>query len=246
MRLALTYEFEVNQQGRDGLHFLGIKTDAQMWTWMERFLVATMHDLRAGSDSPLQLIAGYNVRQLRMEPVSCTPRSTVFHHIGVGSNDDQTRECMPAFDAATMDTRPFGPAGRPYNYTAQFAGSDAQSYLRGSWFPTGGFKLPMDNISTVQEATLAVQRARQDGWLDSSTRAVFIDFAVIGPSNGFITAAKLILEFDTIGHVHPSAKIQTVLQCRVALPQIALYTPSCHVLNKTRPLYFLSGSILYR
>ena len=64
-----------------GTQFHLVKTHAAFWSWLEGSFLPNIHaHFRPGSQDPLQLVAGYQLRQVRSRPQPCG--GSVFKHVG--------------------------------------------------------------------------------------------------------------------------------------------------------------------
>eukprot|EP01047_Picozoa_sp_COSAG01_P058248 COSAG01_NODE_6839_length_3464_cov_10.156944_1_plen_897_part_01 len=168
-----------------GMFSLQAAEEVETWEGVSAFLVGTllppMYDrkLRPGSSFPLQLVSGFQLRQVRIRAGTAACGSTLpgqtdrFVHVGhhlrrQPAADSQSRwsPCVASLQAAGASEAPsFGRGGRwGYYRAAELHGADDGSYageLASSYPASGYLAHPPSNASVATEWAAALRAGRQ-------------------------------------------------------------------------------------
>uniref|UniRef100_A0AC34FIU0 Uncharacterized protein n=1 Tax=Panagrolaimus sp. ES5 TaxID=591445 RepID=A0AC34FIU0_9BILA len=183
--------------------FLDIQSVDDIWYYIEnQFLNGIYWNEIFVSDDPSDKTLLNDNRylgkvRLRMIRVSNTTCSAPDFFIS------EARECMPLYSKSVEDKEPFGPANSSaFIYTNGDELEDSTDFTTFESYTTygaGGFVqyLPTDNY---EEALEIVQNLKENEWIDTQTRMLFIDFTTYNFRKKVFIALKLYVEitpFDT-------------------------------------------------
>ena len=76
------------------------------------------------------------------------------------------------------------------------------------WYSGGGYLVPLKG--TPKEITSHLERLQNDSWIDSRTRALFVEFAVYNPQVNLFAVATITAEFQAGGGIIPNHRIDVI------------------------------------
>ncbi|XP_029413572.1 polycystin-1 isoform X2 [Nannospalax galili] len=173
------------KQELDNQAFLAITRSDEFWPWMSHVFLPYIH----GNQSSPEL-GPPRLRQVRMQEALCPDPPGPVH------------TCSAAGSFSTSDY------GIGWQSVAQ-NGSETWAYstpdLLGTWY--WGYCAVYDSGGYVQELGLSLEESRErlgflqlHNWLDSRSRAVFVELTRYSPAVGLHAAVTLRLEFPVAGH----------------------------------------------
>ncbi|XP_052050992.1 polycystin-1 isoform X1 [Apodemus sylvaticus] len=173
------------KQELDSQAFLAITRSDEFWPWMSRVLLPYVH----GNQSSPEL-GPPRLRQVRLQEAFCPDPSSSEHM------------CSAAGSLSTSDY------GIGWQSVVQ-NGSETWAYsapdLLGAWY--WGYCAVYDSGGYIQELGLSLEESRarlgflqMHNWLDSRSRAVFVELTRYSPAVGLHAAVTLRLEFPVAGH----------------------------------------------
>ncbi|XP_056391560.1 polycystin-1 isoform X2 [Hyla sarda] len=175
--------------------FMQIKRSDEFWAWASDMLLPCLYDNQRGSYS--SLLGSARLRQIRLKKATCDVH---------WSSSPET--CLEEFDNT--------------NYNIAWSNASAMSSRDWSYSPpdnTGawywGFLSFYDSSGYIQQlgGSLEENRAiledlQQEFWIDSLTRALFVEFSLYSPGVHLYSSVTLLLEFPLAGRSLPSAEIR--------------------------------------
>ncbi|XP_051037154.1 polycystin-1 isoform X4 [Phodopus roborovskii] len=173
------------KQELDSQAFLAITRADEFWPWMTHVFLPYVH----GNQSSPEL-GPPRLRQVRLEEAFCPDPSSSEHM------------CSAAGSLSTSDYG-IGWQSMAQNGSETWAYSSAD--LLGAWY--WGYCAVYDSGGYVQELGLTLEESRArltflklHNWLDSRSRAVFVELTRYSPAVGLHAAVTLRLEFPVAGH----------------------------------------------
>ncbi|KAM6166545.1 polycystin-1 isoform 2-T2 [Erethizon dorsatum] len=209
------------KQELDSQSFLAITRSDEFWPWMSHVLLPYVHGNQSRPElGPLRL------RQVRLQEAVCPDLPSPGVHLCPAARGFSTTDYGVGWQSATHN------------------GSETWTYsvpdLLGTWY--WGYCAVYDSGGYVQELGLSLEESRarlrflqQHNWLDSKSRAVFVELTRYSPAVGLHAAVTLRLEFPVAGRalaalsVHPfvllrfSTGLSLPLLTSVCLLLFALY-----------------------
>lgn len=173
------------KQELDSQAFLAITRSDEFWPWMSHVLLPYVH----GNQSSPEL-GPPRLRQVRLQEAFCPDPSSSEHM------------CSATGSLSTSDY------GIGWQSVVQ-NGSETWAYsapdLLGAWY--WGYCAVYDSGGYIQELGLSLEESRArlgflqlHNWLDSRSRAVFVELTRYSPAVGLHAAVTLRLEFPVAGH----------------------------------------------
>ncbi|XP_033373170.1 polycystic kidney disease protein 1-like 2 [Parus major] len=217
----------------DGFHHVYSYQD--FFTWANTTLLKNLYGSYKGfiTDGNSKLVGSARIRQVRVKGDTC-PISPRLQHI--------VEECHAPYSLQTEDTSIYG---EHWNTSVFDNSSDlssawqyqSQTKLRGhpSWgklaiYSGGGYVIHLgtDPIN----ASRILQYLFNNIWLDTFTRAVFVEFTVYNANVNLFCIISLMFESNALGAFFTSAELQSV--------RLYPYTNSLHIfVVAAEVIYFL-------
>ncbi|XP_032051683.1 polycystic kidney disease protein 1-like 2 [Aythya fuligula] len=217
----------------DGFH--DVYSYQDFFTWAKTTLLKNLYGSYTGfiTDGNSKLVGSARIRQVRVKGDTC-PLSPKLQSV--------IRECHAPYSLQTEDTSDYG---EHWNTSVSANSSDlssawqyqSQSELRGQpvWgklavYRGGGYVIHLgtdpDNASRI------LQYLFNNVWLDTFTRAVFVEFTVYNANVNLFCIISLMFETNALGAFFTSAELQSV--------RLYPYTNSLHIfVVAAEVIYFL-------
>ncbi|XP_064316001.1 polycystin-1-like protein 2 [Phalacrocorax carbo] len=217
----------------DGFH--DVYSYQDFFTWANTTLVKNLYGSYKGfiTDGNSKLVGSARIRQVRVKGDTC-PISPKLQHV--------IQECHAAYSLQTEDTSDYG---EHWNTSAFDNSSDlssawqyqSQSKLRGhpTWgklaiYRGGGYVIHLG--LDPKNASRILQYLFNNVWLDTFTRAVFVEFTVYNANVNLFCIITLTFETNALGAFFTSAELQSV--------RLYPYTNSLHIfVVAAEVIYFL-------
>ncbi|XP_048459930.1 polycystic kidney disease 2-like 2 protein [Rhincodon typus] len=195
----------------NGINFRTIDSIENFWEYVEGPLLDSLYWKEWYNGQPLyqgenyiyyeNILLGHpQIRQLRVRNNSCSIHEYF---------QKMFKDCYDAYTFATEDQSPFGPrSGSAWEYRVPNNEFELWHWGRLGTYGNGGyiFELTRDKVATAGE----IKQLKSKLWLDSGSRAVFIDFTVYNANVNLFTAIRLLVEFPATGGAIPSSEFFTV------------------------------------
>ncbi|XP_048173025.1 polycystic kidney disease protein 1-like 2 isoform X3 [Corvus hawaiiensis] len=217
----------------DGFHDVYSYQDFFMWA--NTTLLKNLYGSYKGfiTDGNSKLVGSARIRQVRVRGGTC-PISPRLQHVA--------EECHAPYSLQTEDTSAYG---EHWNTSAFDNSSDlssawqyqSQSKLRGHpiWgkfaiYSGGGYVIHLG--TDPKNASRILQYLFKNVWLDTFTRAVFVEFTVYNANVNLFCIISLMFESNALGAFFTSTKLQSV--------RLYPYTNSLHIfVVAAEVIYFL-------
>ncbi|NXH50699.1 PK1L2 protein, partial [Dicaeum eximium] len=217
----------------DGFH--DVYSYQDFFTWANTTLLKNLYGSYKGfiTDGNSKLVGSARIRQVRVKGDTC-PISARLQHV--------VEECHAPYSLQTEDTSAYG---EHWNTSALDNSSDlssawqyqSQSKLRGqpSWgklaiYSGGGYVIHLG--TDPKNAFRILQYLFNNVWLDTFTRAVFVEFTVYNANVNLFCIISLMFESNALGAFFTSAELQSV--------RLYPYTDSLHIfVVAAEVIYFL-------
>ncbi|NXG73156.1 PK1L2 protein, partial [Baryphthengus martii] len=217
----------------DGFH--DVYSYRDFFTWANTTLVKNLYGSYKGfiTDGNSKLVGSARIRQVRVKGDTC-PISPKLQHV--------IQECHAPYSLQSEDTSDYG---ERWNTSLFDNSSDlssawqyqSQSKLRGqpSWgklavYRGGGYVIHLG--TDPKNASRILHYLFNNVWLDTFTRAVFVEFTVYNANVNLFCIISLMFETNALGAFFTSAELQSV--------RLYPYTNSLHVfVIAAEVIYFL-------
>ncbi|NWZ62626.1 PK1L2 protein, partial [Acrocephalus arundinaceus] len=217
----------------DGFH--DVYSYKDFFTWANTTLLKNLYGSYKGfiTDGNSKLVGSARIRQVRVKGDTC-PISPSLQHVVEG--------CHAPYSLETEDTSVYG---EHWNTSVFDNSSDlssawqyqSQSKLRGhpSWgklavYGGGGYVIHLG--TDPKNASRILQYLFNNVWLDTFTRAVFVEFTVYNANVNLFCIISLMFESNALGAFFTSAELQSV--------RLYPYTNSLHIfVVAAEVIYFL-------
>ncbi|RLW01302.1 hypothetical protein DV515_00008078, partial [Chloebia gouldiae] len=217
----------------DGFH--DVYSYQDFFTWANTTLLKNLYGSYKGfiTDGNSKLVGSARIRQVRVKGDTC-PISPRLQHV--------VEECHAPYSLQTEDTSVYG---EHWNTSALDNSSElssawqyqSQSKLRGhpSWgklaiYSGGGYVIHLG--TDPKNASRILQYLFNNVWLDTFTRAVFVEFTVYNANVNLFCIISLMFESNALGAFFTSAELQSV--------RLYPYTNSLHIfVVAAEVIYFL-------
>ncbi|KAM6064195.1 polycystin-1-like protein 2 [Theristicus caerulescens] len=217
----------------DGFH--DVYSYQDFFTWANTTLVKNLYGSYKGfiTDGNSKLVGSARIRQVRVKGDTC-PISPSLQHV--------IQECHAPYSLQTEDTSDYG---EHWNTSVFDNSSDlssawqyqSQSKLRGhpTWgklaiYRGGGYVIHLG--TDAKNASRILQYLFNNVWLDTFTRAVFVEFTVYNANVNLFCIISLMFETNALGAFFTSAELQSV--------RLYPYTNSLHIfVVAAEVIYFL-------
>ncbi|NWZ47750.1 PK1L2 protein, partial [Haliaeetus albicilla] len=215
--------------------FRDVYSYQDFFTWANTTLVKNLYGSYKGfiTDGNSKLVGGARIRQIRVKGNTC-PISPKLQRA--------VQECHAPYSLQTEDTSVYG---EHWNTSVFDNSSDlslawqyqSQSKLRGhaSWgklaiYRGGGYVIHLG--TDPKNASRILQYLFNNVWLDTFTRAVFVEFTVYNANVNLFCIISLMFETNALGAFFTSAELQSV--------RLYPYTNSLHIfVVAAEVIYFL-------
>ncbi|XP_078087585.1 polycystin-2-like protein 1 [Mustelus asterias] len=195
----------------NGINYRSIRSIENFWEFTEGPLLDSLYWKEWYNGQPLYqgesyiyyeniLLGRPQIRQIRVRNNSC-----IIHEYF----RKMFKDCYDAYSFATEDQSPFGPrTGAEWEYRLPNNEFELWHWGRLGTYDNGGyiFELVRDKVASLRK----IKRLKSKLWLDSGSRAVFIDFTVYNANVNLFTAIRLLVEFPATGGAIPSSEFFTV------------------------------------
>ncbi|XP_053326768.1 polycystin-1 [Spea bombifrons] len=230
------------KQELDSQRFLQIKRSDEFWDWASEILLPYLHNNHQAGGSYSNLLGGARLRQIRLKEAQCTDPST----------HQTCPEGPHVFDNDSYDT---GWSQSSIDASQTWTHSSAD--VTGDWFwgslsiyDSSGYIQLLGN--SLEENMVILENLQQTHWVDSLTRALFVEFSLYSPGVNLYSSVTLLLEFPFSGRALPSSEIRAFplmhlssdtplhLTMMVFLMMFVVYfvLSECLVIRKEGCLYF--------
>ncbi|NWS51862.1 PK1L2 protein, partial [Chunga burmeisteri] len=204
--------------------FQDVYSYQDFFTWANTTLVKNLYGSYKGfiTDGNSKLVGSARIRQVRVKGDTCSISPKLQHVI---------QECHAPYSLQTEDTSVYG---EHWNTSVSDNSSDlnsawqyqSQSKLRGqpSWgklaiYRGGGYVIHLG--TDPKNASRILQYLFNNVWLDTFTRAVFVEFTVYNANVNLFCIVSLMFETNALGAFFTSAELQSV--------RLYPYTNSLHI-----------------
>ncbi|KAM8960057.1 polycystin-1 [Pelodytes ibericus] len=186
-------------QELDGPRFLLIKSSGDFWDWAAEVLLPFLHNNQLQRGSYSNVLGSARLRQIRLKEAECG------EHLRFNNGSCPEPH---AFDDASYG---IGWVGSSTNTSQTWTHSPPD--VTGDWF--WGSLYFYDNSgyiqtlgSSLQENKAVLGKLQQSHWIDSLTRALFVEFSLYSPGVNLYSSVTLLLEFPLAGRTLPSTDIR--------------------------------------
>uniref|UniRef100_A0A8C2TS20 Polycystin 1 like 2/pseudo n=1 Tax=Coturnix japonica TaxID=93934 RepID=A0A8C2TS20_COTJA len=215
--------------------FRDVYSYKDFFTWAKTTLVKNLYGSYKGfiTDGNSKLVGSARIRQVRVKGDTCPISPTLQHVI---------EECHAPYSLQTEDTSDYGEHWNTLSFDNSSDLSSAwhyqsQSKLRGQpvWgklaiYGGGGYVIHLG--TDPQNASRILQYLFNNIWLDTFTRAVFVEFTVYNANVNLFFIVSLMFETNALGAFFTSAELQSV--------RLYPYTNSLHIfVVAAEVIYFL-------
>ncbi|NWY64779.1 PK1L2 protein, partial [Erithacus rubecula] len=217
----------------DGFH--DVYSYQDFFTWANTTLLKNLYGSYKGfiTDGNSKLVGSARIRQVRVKGDTC-PVSPRLQHV--------VEECHAPYSLQTEDTTVYGEHWNTsvFDNSSDFSSAwqyQSQSKLRGhpSWgkfgiYSGGGYVIHLG--TDPKNASRILQYLFNNLWLDTFTRAVFVEFTVYNANVNLFCIISLMFESNALGAFFTSAELQSV--------RLYPYTDSLHIfVVAAEVIYFL-------
>ncbi|NWI42071.1 PK1L2 protein, partial [Picathartes gymnocephalus] len=217
----------------DGFH--NVYSYQDFFTWANTTLLKNLYGSYKGfiTDGNSKLVGSARIRQVRVKGDTC-PISPRLQHI--------VEECHAPYSLQTEDTSVYGEHWNTsvFDNSSELSSAwqyQSQSKLRGhpSWgkfaiYSGGGYVIHLG--TDPNNASRILQYLFNNVWLDTFTRAVFVEFTVYNANVNLFCIISLMFESNALGAFFTSAELQSV--------RLYPYTNSLHIfVVAAEVIYFL-------
>ncbi|XP_019360809.1 PREDICTED: polycystic kidney disease protein 1-like 2 [Gavialis gangeticus] len=215
--------------------FRDVYSYQDFFTWARTTLVNNLYGSYQGfiTDGNSKLVGSARIRQVRVKGDTCPIAPKLQHSV---------QECHAPYSLQTEDTSDYG---ERWNISAFDNSSDfssawqyqSQSKLRGHpiWgklaiYRGGGYVVHLG--TDLKNATRVLQYLFSNIWLDTFTRAVFIEFTVYNANVNLFCIISLMFETNALGAFFTHAELQSI--------RLYPYTDGLHIfVVAAEVIYFL-------
>ncbi|NXG52006.1 PK1L2 protein, partial [Psilopogon haemacephalus] len=217
----------------DGFH--DVHSYRDFFTWANTTLIKNLYGSYKGfiTDGNSKLVGSAQIRQVRVKGDTC-PISPKLQHV--------VQECHAPYSLQSEDTADYGEHWNTSVFNSSSDMSSAWQYqsqakLRGqpSWgklaiYRGGGYVVHLG--TDPENASRVLQYLFNNVWLDTFTRAVFVEFTVYNANVNLFCIISLMFETNALGAFITSSELQSV--------RLYPYTNSLHIfVVAAEVIYFL-------
>lgn len=190
-----------------GMNYEMVITEAAFWTYIAPFAKAAVID-KGFIARHNRVVGSLQLRQLRVDKSDCP--------LKLFKSDPRFSSCYPKYSEKSFSMAPFGSVAGANATSRTFTGKytyreiDGSAYTSihtGIEYPNGGFLVELP--SKPEEVGLAIQKLRDEWWIDMQTRVVFVEFNTYNANVDLITPVRLVFEFAAAGSVYTSSVVMT-------------------------------------
>ncbi|XP_078407378.1 polycystin-2-like protein 1 [Cetorhinus maximus] len=214
----------------NAINFKSINSIEDFWEYAEGPLLDSLYWNEWYNGQPLSqgqsyiyyeniLLGRPQIRQIRVRNNSCSIHE-YFRKM--------FKNCYDAYSFSTEDRSPFGlKTGVEWEYRLPNNEFELWHWGRLGTYDNGGyiFELAQDKVASFGKIT----RLKSKLWLDSGSRAVFIDFTVYNANVNLFNAIRLLVEFPATGGAIPSSEFFTVKLLRY-VSNFDFFLAACEVI----------------
>ncbi|KAF5275826.1 hypothetical protein FQR65_LT04064 [Abscondita terminalis] len=139
-----------------------------------------------------------NIWKLRVRKDSCNV-------VSYFKNDIES--CYSKFSSKAEDVSNFG-SGKTYTYSKEPSGSSYDGHI--SKYHGGGFVTDLKAANDTDENKNVLEELKNNSWIDSATRVVFLEFTTYNPNVNLFCIAKIAFECAPSGGVFSSYLFRSV------------------------------------
>ncbi|XP_067899194.1 polycystin-2-like protein 1 [Heterodontus francisci] len=195
----------------NGINFKSINSIVDFWEYAEGPLLDSLYWKEWYNGQPLYQDQNYifyenillgrpQVRQLRVHNNSCSVHE-YFRKL--------VTDCYDTYSFGTEDQSPFGPkTGEEWEYRNPNSEFELWHWGRISTYGNGGYIFVLERNKDASSEK--IKHLKSKLWLDSGSRAVFIDFTVYNANVNLFCTIRLLVEFPATGGAISSSDIFTV------------------------------------
>ncbi|NXX48353.1 PK1L2 protein, partial [Tricholaema leucomelas] len=217
----------------DGFH--DVYSYHDFFTWANTTLVKNLYGSYKGfvTDGNSKLVGSARIRQVRVKGDTC-PISPKLQHV--------VQECHAPYSPQSEDMSDYGEHWNTsvFNNSSDMSSAwqyQSQAKLRGqpSWgklaiYRGGGYVIHLG--TDLKNASRTLQYLFNNVWLDTFTRAVFVEFTVYNANVNLFCIISLMFETNALGAFITSSELQSV--------RLYPYTNSLHIfVVAAEVIYFL-------
>eukprot|EP00930_Biecheleria_cincta_P013344 TRINITY_DN11944_c0_g1_i1.p1 TRINITY_DN11944_c0_g1~~TRINITY_DN11944_c0_g1_i1.p1 ORF type:complete len:707 (-),score=112.87 TRINITY_DN11944_c0_g1_i1:203-2323(-) len=151
-------------------------------------------------DSSNRLLGPLRLRQARVKQKENCQVTPLFQ--------TYTVKCYPGFSGDTASTDAFGPEGK-FKYSGEEQGGVPFDGQFATYDPNGFIQYLAINVTT---AVNHLRTLRSEGFMDTATRALIVEFNTWNSNIGLYAAVQLVVEFGPSGGVFQQIEIGTLTQ----------------------------------
>ncbi|XP_009076467.1 PREDICTED: polycystic kidney disease protein 1-like 2 [Acanthisitta chloris] len=223
----------IEESFTDGFH--DVYSYQDFFTWANTTLLKNLYGSYKGfiTDGNSKLVGSARIRQVRVKG-DTYPISPKIQHV--------IEECHAPYSLQTEDTSVYGEHWNTsgFDNTSELSSAwhyQSQSKLRGNptWgklaiYSGGGYVIHLG--TDPKNASRILQYLLNNVWLDTFTRAVFVEFTVYNANVNLFCIISLMFESNALGAFFTSAELQSV--------RLYPYTNSLHIfVVAAEVIYFL-------
>ncbi|KAI1886622.1 hypothetical protein AGOR_G00197700 [Albula goreensis] len=209
------HSLQLRSQLQHRLHtpaFTGVTRHEEVWSWLSHSLLPLLLDRQTLMRETGSLLLG--VPRLRQVRASHACSST-----GYLPNGSFVSGCGQLGSALGNSTLGLGWTGLDSNLTQNWSttpadGSGAWHWGQAAIYDSGGYI--QDLRSTMEESEVLIQDLERQHWLDSLSRALFVEFSLYNTNTDLLAVLTFLLEFPGPQGALPSLDLKTCSQHRLS------------------------------
>lgn len=191
-----------------GFHFEEVSNREDFYAYLKMTVVPAMTDITADHEAASKgsnhyLVGTYRLRQLRMKRVDCKP---IIYSL--------PRDCKEPYwiggeDTANYNLSWLNPLPKdveisyPDHWNHQSAWKLKTLLYPGAHATYSGGGYVLELPATVADHPEIFSQLKSAEWIDSYTRAVFLEFTLYNPNVDLFTAMVYLFEFTSLGRIFP-------------------------------------------
>ncbi|XP_063790969.1 polycystin-1 isoform X2 [Pseudophryne corroboree] len=229
------------RQELGGQRFLHIRRSEDFWAWTSEVLLPYLNNNQHGSYS--NLLGTARLRQVREKKACSAPSLTI---------RGTCAEESVVFDDADYGIGWINSPASSSQAWLHCPPNSTRAWYWGSlsFYDSSGYVQQLG--ASLEENEVILRNLQQDHWIDTLTRALFVEFSLYSPGVDLYSSVTLLLEFPLAGRTLPSAEIrafpllrlnsgnQLLLIMMVFLMMFVVYfvLSECLAIRKEGRLYF--------